>query len=188
VAAHSNGCVPERGAGGLAERYWTAPGSKTIALVPVVPRAGRHAAWCAQVSEFGGCAVRPRRAPEDPVLVLDAVPERHVRHVVHERRDADDARFLVADRDAGRWIELEVAVHGVDHPLRHEERTDRVVEARVQGTREHEVRRPELFDAAQPLHLGRVEDAHLLVRQVHVAVHGVADHAEAAGGHGGRGG
>jgi len=31
VAAHSNGCVPERGAGGLAERYWA---DKIFALPP----------------------------------------------------------------------------------------------------------------------------------------------------------
>ncbi len=114
---------------------------------------------------------------EEPVLVLDVVPEGDVSHVVQQGRDANHARLLRTDLHRARRVELEGAIDRVDHPLRDVHGPDRVIEARVHRAGVDQVGRAELLHAAQALHLGGVQDAQFLVRQVHVSVYRFAHHA-----------
>jgi hypothetical protein len=50
-----------------------------------------------------------------------------------------------------------------------------MLEARMLGARVDEVGRPQLTHAAQALHLRRVKDAKLFLREIDVSVDGVAD-------------
>jgi hypothetical protein len=112
-------------------------------------------------------------ARQQPGLVLDVVAERDVGDVVQQRGDPQHAPLVVADAQAG-GVARGVAVHGVEQPVAHVQRADRMLEARVHGARVDEVRETELLDAAQPLELGRVDQPHFLGGEFDVAVDGIA--------------
>ena len=115
--------------------------------------------------------------------VLEEVRERAVADVVEERGGEGVARALGRDLLPEREVAVDRA-EAREEQLHHERGADGVREARVLGAGEGERRHAELADAAQALHLGRVDeardDALLLRLERDEAVHRVAqDHVDA---------